>query len=69
MFANLRDLPLRLHRHHDLALDALDLALRRGISVYDAAYAALAVREMLPLFTADRKLASSVEDLVEVIAA
>ena len=69
MFENLRHLPVRLHRHRDIALEAFDVALRRGISVYDASYVAVAVREALPLFTADKRLAAAVEDLVEVIAA
>lgn len=69
MFESVRELPIRLHRHRDLALDAFDLAVRRGISVYDASYVALAVRELLPLFTTDKRLASAVEDLVDVITA
>ena len=69
MFENLRELPIQLHRHRDLALEAFDLSLRRGISVYDASYVALAVREVLPLFTADKRLAGAVEDLLEVVAA
>jgi predicted nucleic acid-binding protein len=69
MFENLRDVPIQLHRHRDLAVPAFDLALRRGISAYEASYVALAVREVLPLFTADRKLAAAVEDLLEVVTA
>jgi len=69
MFANLADAAIELHRHRDLAVAALDLALRRGISAYDSFYVALAVREVFPLFTADRKLAAAVEDLIEVITA
>lgn len=69
MFENLRDVPVRLHRHRDLAVQAFDLALRRGISPYDASYVALAIREVLPLFTADRRLAASVEDLIDVVTA
>jgi predicted nucleic acid-binding protein len=69
MFESLRELPVRLHRHRDLALDAFDLALRRGISVHDASYVAVAVRELLPLFTADKRLAAAVDDLVDVITA
>ena len=69
MFENLRDVPIKLHRHRDLAVHAFDLALRRGISPYDASYVALAVRELLPLFTADRRLAGAVDDLLEVVTA
>lgn len=69
MFENVRALPIQFHRHSDLVVRALDLSLRRGISAYDASYVALAVRDVLPLFTADRKLSVAVEDLVEVITA
>lgn len=69
MFESVRELPLNLHRHRDLALDAFDLSLRHEISVYDASYVALALREVLPLFTADKRLAGAVEDLIEVISA
>lgn len=69
LFENLRDLAIELHRHRDLAVAAFDLALRRGISTYDSFYVALAVREMLPLFTADRRLAGAVDDLIEVVTA
>lgn len=69
MFENLRNLRIQLHRHADLSLHAFDLALRRGISVYDASYAALALRELLPLFTIDKRLAGAVDDIVEVITA
>lgn len=69
IFENLRDLPIHLHRHRDLAVTGFDLALRRGISAYDAFYVALALREVLPLFTADKKLAAAVEDLLEVVTA
>ncbi len=69
IFENLRELPIQFHRHSDLAVHAFDLSLRRGISAYDASYVALAVREVLPLFTADKRLATAVEDLIEVVAA
>ncbi len=69
MFENLRELPIHLHRHRELAVHTFDLSVRRGLSAYDALYVALAVREVLPLFTADRRLAAAVEDLVEVITA
>ena len=68
-FENMRELTIQLQRHRDLAVQAFDIALRRGISPYDAAYVALAVREVLPLFTADKRLAAAVEDLIEVVTA
>ncbi|MCX7011743.1 MAG: type II toxin-antitoxin system VapC family toxin, partial [Candidatus Sumerlaeota bacterium] len=40
----------------DLAEDALDIALRYGVSGYDAFYAALSRRVDAPLVTADGKL-------------
>ena len=69
IFENLRDLPIQFHRHGDLIVHAFDLSLRRRISPYDASYVALAVREVLPLFTADARFAAAVEDLVEVVTA
>ena len=69
MFANLMDVPIELHGHRDLAAPALDLAMRRGISAYDAIYVALALQEAAPLFTADRRLAAAVADLVEAVCA
>jgi len=69
MFGNILEAEVELHRHRDLATPALDLALRRGISVYDALYVALALRDVLPLFTADQRLAGAVGDLLEVVTA
>lgn len=69
IFENLKDVGVELHRHRDLTTPALDLALRRGMTVYQSLYVALALRDVLPLFTADRKLAAAVADLVEVITA
>ncbi len=39
--------------------DALQLAVRLGLSVYDACYVALALACHLPLVTADRRLAQA----------
>ena len=69
IFENLMETPVEIHRHRDLLTAALDIALRRGLTVYDSLYVALAVREVLPLFTADRRLGAAVEDLVEVVTA
>lgn len=69
MFENAMEIPLRLHRHRDLATGALDIALRRGLTVYESLYVALAVREVLPLFTADKRLATAVDDLLDVVTA
>jgi predicted nucleic acid-binding protein len=53
----LLNLPLAVTPTADLALQALDLALARDITVYDASYVALAIRESATLVTADEKLA------------
>ena len=45
---------------------ALDLALRRDHPAYDCFYVALAMREGVPLVTADRRLAARFADDVEV---
>jgi predicted nucleic acid-binding protein len=42
-----------------LALAACDISARHGVTLYDAAYAALAVRLDAELITADRRLARS----------
>jgi predicted nucleic acid-binding protein len=54
----LLDVGLRRHRHADLVELALALACEAGMTVYDATYLALAVRERAPLVTADEKLAA-----------
>jgi len=50
--------PLRATPSAELAREALDLALARGLTAYDAAYVALSDRLRLPLVTADARLAS-----------
>src|SRR5712692_661919 len=54
-------LALRLHvvPTADLAAQALDIALKHGVSGYDACYVALADRIKAPLITADEKLVRS----------
>lgn len=47
----------------------LHIARRHGLSVYDAAYVELALRQQLPLATLDRKLASAaMAEGLEVVA-
>ncbi len=41
------------------SLAVIDLAIRHGLSVYDAAYLELAVRRKLPLATNDKQLADA----------
>jgi predicted nucleic acid-binding protein len=67
LFANLRDIGVELHRMRDLAAPALDLAMRRNIPAHASFYAALAIREGLPLFTADPALAAAVAEILEVV--
>ena len=52
----MRKLPLCLVPDAELAEDALKVAWNRGLTVYDALYAALALREKAPLATFDGKL-------------
>jgi predicted nucleic acid-binding protein len=59
----LLDLPLAVTPTADLALEALDLALAHDITVYDASYLALAIRESATLVTADEKLARKLTGL------
>jgi predicted nucleic acid-binding protein len=42
--------------------DAIHLARRHALTVYDSSYLALAMRESLPLATLDRKLAAAAKD-------
>ena len=55
-----------LHPHSRLASDAFALAIAFQISVYDAAYVALARKVNLPFWTLDQKLARAVADTIEV---
>jgi predicted nucleic acid-binding protein len=50
----------------ELRAQALDLALRRDHPVYNCFYVALAMREVAPLLTADRRLAQRFAGDVEV---
>jgi predicted nucleic acid-binding protein len=54
--ANLNQLTLIPHPTQLLNADALKLAARHGISAYDACYVALAMRQSVPLISADDKL-------------
>lgn len=52
--------PLVLHPVRPMATAAIELAVRTGLSAYDAFYAVLSATLELPLVTADRKLAAAV---------
>ena len=55
-FRALRDLGIRLVPKGDLLEDALILAADNGITVYDALFCAIAVRENVPLITSGNAL-------------
>jgi len=42
---------------------AVEIAMRKGISIYDASYVALALIEGVDLYTADEKLLTKTQDL------
>lgn len=54
--ASLRQVPLEIRPTAELVTAALPLALHGGLTLYDAFYAAMAVKSGGPLVTADRKL-------------
>jgi predicted nucleic acid-binding protein len=54
--AALRQVPLEVRPTAELVTAALPLALHGGLTLYDAFYAALAIKSGCPLVTADRKL-------------
>ncbi len=55
-FRALRSLPIQVVPLLEISEDALDLALRYDLSVYDGCYSALSARLDVPLVTADRRL-------------
>ena len=56
--------PIRLTAAQALVLPALEVAVERGLSLYDASYAVLAERLDAVLVTADRKLAAACTNVV-----
>jgi len=48
--------PIRYHRHHSLMVASYSVAIKTGLSAYDALFLALALDRGVPLFTADDKL-------------
>jgi len=53
-------LPFQRVPFRDVAVDALRLAAKLGLTGYDAGYVALARASLMPLVTADRRLAEAV---------
>lgn len=60
-YQNLYELNFVTHFSEDLLKDALDKALRLGITSYDASYVVLAESLRVPLYTADKKLVEKVK--------
>jgi predicted nucleic acid-binding protein len=56
LFQDLFRVPIEYHASRQLATPALELAIRHGVTVYDALYLALAVGSGCRLVTADRRL-------------
>ena len=56
VIAQITSLPIDVDRHLVLPGELLALALRHGLSTYDAAYLDLALRMQLPLATSDEAL-------------
>ena len=59
MLGDLQDLPLRTVATPDLCPAALQLSQREGLSVYDAVYLALALRQGATLLSADAQLVAA----------
>lgn len=57
----LDSLPLAVHSIEPLTRPAFEIAVTRGLSVYDGIYVALAVREGCQLVTADARLRRALE--------
>ena len=59
----LADLQIDLHGFEEVADRAIEIAVRRGLTVYDASYVALALQLDAPLYTADEKLLAKIASL------
>jgi predicted nucleic acid-binding protein len=66
LFAHFERSALELHPIKPMAPAAIDLAVRTGLSAYDALYAVLSTTLNAPLVTADRRLAAAVPGAVLV---
>ena len=61
LFGMLSEVPIEIHETKPLTAGALDLAAASGVTVYDHLYLCLALREGLPLVTADRVFYDAVD--------
>ena len=66
LLAMLLGMGIRFTGFSDLVTRAWELALTRGLTVYDASYIALAEARDCDLYTCDAQLARAAEDLVTV---
>lgn len=56
LVADCLDLPIRLCSHRDIFASSVEIAGEHGLTVYDALFLALAIRQGARLFTADERL-------------
>lgn len=60
---------LMIDHHHPDSQEIIDIARETGLSIYDASYIALCLRDQLPLATLDKQMKRVAEDLgIEVLA-
>ncbi|MEM1631272.1 MAG: type II toxin-antitoxin system VapC family toxin [Ignisphaera sp.] len=59
----LADLQISLHSFEEVADRAVEIAVRKGLTIYDASYVALALQLGAPLYTADGKLLAKIANL------
>ena len=59
------ELPIETVGHYDLLPDAMLLARRHNLTIYDALFLALARKKRAPLITADQRLAKAFEPNLE----
>ncbi|MEM4853128.1 MAG: type II toxin-antitoxin system VapC family toxin [Thermofilum sp.] len=57
------DLQISLHSFEEVADRAVEIAVRKGLTIYDASYVALALQLGAPLYTADGKLLARIANL------
>ncbi len=60
--AALLEVPIEVVGHHGILIDALSLARRYNLTVYDSLFLSLAMRKKAQLITADHRLKNAFED-------